>query len=168
MLRAPCPPQPACPSGTPHLQGESPQRRNGNQDSHEEGDHVVDGRERHTGARTSQTLAHPLLPGQSGDRPSGHRGLWDFKAEWGEAQGLGRSALLRPQQSTFVVCHEWAFAALNTGLELRHWSYVNPRDTSTVSITPISVRGDECSERLMSQPDTINQTKRLLTALNSS
>lgn len=168
MLRAPRPPQSTCPFVTPHLQGESPQCRDGNQNSHEEGDHVVDGRECHTGAGASQTLTHALLPGQSRDKPSGHRGRWDFKAELGEAQELGGSAILTPQQSTFVRYHGWASAVLNTHPELHHWSYVNPWDTSTVISTPTSIRGDECSEGLMSQSDRINQTKRLLTALTNS
>lgn len=48
----------------PHLQGEGPQRRDGNEGGHEEGHHVVDGRECDAGARAEQTLAHALLPGQ--------------------------------------------------------------------------------------------------------
>lgn len=71
----PRPPGPTCPLVTPHLQGESPERRDGNQDSHEEGDHVVDGRECHTGAGASQTLTCTLLPGQSRDIHSGQRAV---------------------------------------------------------------------------------------------
>lgn len=64
----------------PHLEGESPQCRNGNQDGHEESNHVVDGCQSDTRARAPQTLTHTLLPGQNRDTLSGHRG--------GEAQKI--------------------------------------------------------------------------------
>lgn len=54
----------------PHLQGEGPQCRDGNEGGHEEGNHVVDGRERDTGPRALQALACALLRGQGRSRGS--------------------------------------------------------------------------------------------------
>lgn len=76
----------------PHLEGESPQCRNGNQDGHEESNHVVDGCQRDTGARAPQTLTHTLLPGQNRDSQITEEG----------AQKLGREGTQIPPQSTFV------------------------------------------------------------------
>ena len=66
----------------PHLQGEGPQCRDGDQGGHEEGDHVVDGCERNTGARALQTFAQTLLPGQG-------RGREPWRQSEGEAWELG-------------------------------------------------------------------------------
>lgn len=95
------------PAGRPHLQGEGPQGRDGHEGGHEEGHHVVDGRERDAGARALQTLTGALLPGQGSVRGRlGHLG--------------GRAGRGTAQQPTLTGSRESSHAVLSTQRELHH------------------------------------------------
>lgn len=48
-----------------YLQRESSQGRNGYESSHEECNHVVDGRQSHTGTGATQTVSRPLLKNEN-------------------------------------------------------------------------------------------------------
>lgn len=70
----------------PHLQGEGPQCRDGNEGGHEEGNHVADGCERDAGPGALQTLACALLPGQGRSHGSSRQSggeAWELGMEEG-------------------------------------------------------------------------------------